>query len=187
MAESPKIRPDYFISPLFGRDGHVGLINCGKLSLLAHMARDEEDVKKKTASIPGSGFRRIKKKRKTGLIESKCPFAVEHEEAAACFCSRPTSGCHFQASDFGFLRVLLNAEILWCVGSEVLTSRLHLAALTTARVCRSGGPSDQNRAFSTTFFYFASIFKPRNGSLAVNVLFIPYRKTSEPSASMLEH
>lgn len=41
------------------------------------MVRDEEDVKKKTAQIPGSGFRRIKK---NGLIESKCPFTKEHEK-----------------------------------------------------------------------------------------------------------
>lgn len=61
MAESPKIRPDYFISGLFGHDGHMGLINRAKLSVLTHVARDEEDVKKKTAQIPGSGFRRIKK------------------------------------------------------------------------------------------------------------------------------
>lgn len=57
-----KIQPNYLISRLFGHDGHMGFINWAKLSLLAHMAPDEEDVKKKTAQIPGSGFRRIKKK-----------------------------------------------------------------------------------------------------------------------------
>lgn len=59
-----KTQPDYSISHLFGHERHMGFINWAKLSLLAHVARDEEDVKKKTARIPGSGFRRIKKKKK---------------------------------------------------------------------------------------------------------------------------
>lgn len=59
-----KTRPDDSISPLFGHEGHMGFINWAKLSLLAHVAQDEEDVKKETARIPGSGFRRIKKKKK---------------------------------------------------------------------------------------------------------------------------
>lgn len=82
--------------------------------MLARMVPDEEDVKKKTAEIPGSSVRRIKKK--TGIIESKCPLAKEHEKGLWSGSAHVTPLCVILgAFDYGFC-VCSKRYILWCVG-----------------------------------------------------------------------